>query len=531
MSIILKNLSYLHPDREILFKQLNLTLPSGQKAALVGHNGSGKSTLLNIVRGYSKPSEGEVVYSDKPYFVHQHFGQYNQLTIAQALEIEEKLDALHAILEGDASIENFAILNEDWTIEERAKEALAVWGLKQFHLSQPLDSLSGGEKTKVFLAGINIHQPDVILMDEPTNHLDRDSRRQLYHFIDNCKATLLVVSHDRTLLNRLDLIFELNKEEIKAYGGNYEFYREMKEKEENALLNQLEEKEKSLRLAKKTARETIERQQKHSVRGEKLSAKKGIPKIMMGAMKDKSEKSTTRLAGVHDEKMSAMTEDLSNMRKRLSQQKDLKLDIESAKLHSGKILVDVRDMTFGYDEKSLWVPQTFQVLSGERIAISGGNGSGKTTLVKLITGELQPKSGSIYRAEQEYIYIDQEYSLLNNSLTLYEQAEEFNDQHKPEHELKIILNRFLFPRTTFNKRVAQLSGGEKMRLLLCCLQVKNNMPDMIILDEPTNNLDIRSLEILTSTIRSYKGTVIVISHDEYFINEINVNNFLLLLSK
>jgi len=169
MPISIQQISYIHPDKEVLFSDLNFAISKGQKLGLVGNNGCGKSTLLQIIAGQLTPSSGVIVRPDDLYYIPQHFGQYDSLTIAQALQIDHKQKALHAILAGDASIENFSILNDDWNIEERSVAALDSWGLGQFPLSYPMNLLSGGEKTRVFLAGMDIHNPSVILMDEPTN--------------------------------------------------------------------------------------------------------------------------------------------------------------------------------------------------------------------------------------------------------------------------------------------------------------------------------------------------------------------------
>lgn len=524
MSIIIKQLSYLHSNRELLFNHISLSLAPGEKAALIGNNGSGKSTLLQLLTGNCSAAEGEIICSEKPYLIPQHLGQYNRMNIAEALNINGKIDALHKIIGGDASVENFNLLNEDWTIEERAREALDFWKLEHLDLSTNLSSLSGGEKTKVFLAGIAIHAPEIILMDEPSNHLDYSSRKQLYDFIANSRASMLIVSHDRSLLNLLDTTLELLPDGIREYGGNYEFYKEEKAKENNALLNKIQEKEKALKMAKKTAREAMERQMKHNVRGEKQSAKKGIPRIAMGGLKDHAEKSTSRLKGIHADKTQAIAEDLGKVRSQLSIAKDMKLNFENANLHSGKILVDAKKINFQYPGRpSLWKEALdFQIRSGERIAITGANGSGKTTLIGLITDKLQATEGRIVRADFESVYIDQEYSLLNNQYTIYRQVEEFNSKKLLEHELKTLLNRFLFPKESWEKKVDQLSGGEKMRLLLCCLQIQNKAPDLFILDEPTNNLDIQSLEILTSTLQTYQGSLLLISHDHYFSSEVGI---------
>ncbi|WP_418211843.1 ABC-F family ATP-binding cassette domain-containing protein [Bacteroides zhangwenhongii] len=543
MSISIQQISYIHPDKEVLFSDLNFAISKGQKLGLVGNNGCGKSTLLQIIAGQLSPSSGVIVRPDDLYYIPQHFGQYDSLTIAQALRIERKQQALHAILSGDASNENFVVLDDDWNIEERSIAALDLWGLGQFTLSYPMNLLSGGEKTRVFLAGMDIHHPSVILMDEPTNHLDSSGRQRLYDWVEKCRSTLLVVSHDRTLLNLLPEICELEKHQINYYGGNYEFYKEQKTLMQEALQQRIEEKEKALRIARKVARETAERRDKQNVRGEKNNIKKGVPRIVLNALQGKSEKSTSKLNSTHQEKAEKLTGERNQLRSSLSPTAILKTDFNSSSLHTGKILVTAKEINFGYHPNSdsndiqdngdfklqLWqTPISFQLKSGDRLRIEGVNGSGKTTLLKLITGQLQPQEGNLTRMEFTYVYLNQEYSIIDDRNSILEQAYAFNNRNLPEHEIKIILNRYLFPASERDKSCRKLSGGEKMRLAFCCLMISNNTPDMFILDEPTNNLDIQSIEIITATIKNYTGTVIAISHDDYFIQEIGIEQRILL---
>ena len=499
--------------------------------------------MLQIIAGQLSPSSGVIVRLDDLYYIPQHFGQYDSLTIAQALQIERKQQALHAILSGDASNENFVILDDDWNIEERSIAALDLWGLGQFTLSYPMNLLSGGEKTRVFLAGMDIHHPSVILMDEPTNHLDSSGRQRLYDWVEKYRSTLLVVSHDRTLLNLLPEICELEKHQINYYGGNYEFYKEQKTLMQEALQQRIEEKEKALGIARKVARETAERRDKQNVRGEKSNIRKGVPRIVLNALQGKSEKSTSKLTGVHQEKAEKLTNERNQLRGSLSPTAALKTDFNSSSLHTGKILVTAKEINFSYHSNSinndiqensiskqqLWqAPVSFQLKSGDRLRIEGANGSGKTTLLKLITGQLQPQEGTLTRTDFSYVYLNQEYSIIDDRNSILEQAYAFNSRNLPEHEIKIILNRYLFPASEWDKSCRKLSGGEKMRLAFCCLMISNNTPDMFILDEPTNNLDIQSIEIITATIKNYAGTVIAISHDNYFIQEIGVEQCILL---
>lgn len=275
--LTLHSVSYTHPNKDLLFTDINLTINNHDKIALIGSNGVGKSTLLKIIAKELEPSGGKINVDAEPYYIPQICGQFNHLSIAQALRIENKLNALNEILNGNISEENFNLLNDDWTLEDRCKDALNYWHLSNLDLSQKMDTLSGGQKTKVFLAGISIHQYELVLLDEPSNHLDIFGRQLLYDYIQSTESTLVIVSHDRKLLNLLDTVCELNSNGIKVYGGDYDFYKEQKQIEINALNQDIQSKEKDLKKAKEKQRETLERQ-KLDTRAKKVVVKRGFLK-------------------------------------------------------------------------------------------------------------------------------------------------------------------------------------------------------------------------------------------------------------
>lgn len=537
--LFLQGVTYAHPNRDVLFSDINLTVNRQDKIALIGNNGAGKSTLLGILAGRLKPSSGTAGADSTPYFVPQLFGQYNAQTVAEALGIHDRLLALREILDGHLTDINLELLDDDWGIEERCQEAFAHWQLQGIALSQPMSELSGGQKTKVFLAGIMIHEPDIVLLDEPSNHLDAPGRALLYEYIRSTGNTLVVVSHDRVLLNLLGTVCELSKRCITVYGGNYDFYVEQKAIENEALSLDVKAKEKALRKAREVERESMERQQKLDARGKKKQEKAGLPTIVQNAFRNSAERSTARMKGIHAEKVGGIAQELSHLRSEMPTLDKMKVDFDNSSLHKGKILVTAEHVNFTYGDQPLWHENLdFQITSGERIAINGTNGSGKTTLIRMILGELQPVTntgasnadaqGAIERADFKSIYIDQDYSLIDNALTVYEQAQRFNSGALQEHDIKIRLNRFLFTREYWDKPCMNLSGGEKMRLMLCSLAVATQAPDMIILDEPTNNLDIQNIGILTAAINEYRGTLLVVSHDAHFLREVGIERELLL---
>jgi len=557
MPISIQQISYIHPDKEVLFSDLNFAISKGQKLGLVGNNGCGKSTLLQIIAGQLSPSSGVIVRPDDIYYIPQHFGQYDSLTIAQALRIDRKQQALQAILAGDASTENFNQLDDDWNIEERSVAALDSWGLGQFPLSYPMHLLSGGEKTRVFLAGMDIHNPSVILMDEPTNHLDSSGRQRLYDWVEKCHSTLLVVSHDRTLLNLLPEICELEKHQLTYYGGNYEFYKEQKTLMQEALQQRIEEKEKALRIARKVARETAERRDKQNVRGEKANIKRGVPRIVLNALQGKSEKSTGKLNSVHQEKADKLTEERNQLRGSLSPTAALKTDFNGSSLHTGKTLITAKDINFGYHsapndsdsqsdnepsennlpEQLLWqTPVSFQLKSGDRLRIEGTNGSGKTTLLHVLTGVDTPDDGEIViggetfsqLTEEEKAFfrrkhmgmIFQDFQLLE-SLTVKEnillplilERKEADIQQERFSRIAYVLGI----EKLADKGITEISGGQKQRVAIGRALI--NEPDIIFGDEPTGSLDRKTTGDVMRCMKQMNQrsgiSFLLVTHDAY----------------
>lgn len=523
MSIIVSDTSFHYPNQDNLLDHLSFSIQQNRKVALIGNNGAGKTTLLKLLAGILQPSAGSIQWSAKPYYIPQQLGPTN-FTVAEAIGIEKEIEALEAINNGSIDQAYFDLLDNKWDIESKCRQALNYWGLNHIDLTSTIDTLSGGEKNKVYLAASMVHSNPLILMDEPTNHLDLTSRTKLYDFITNTKATLIIVSHDVTLLNLLDTTYELSEKGIKLYGGNYDFYKEQKKLEEKSIAQQISSEKASLRLAKKKAQEVRERQDKRSSQGGKNKSKEGVPTIVLNSLSSHSENSTAKLINKHSDIIESKLNHLTELNLRQRKKNNLKLDLKDAQLHNGKLLIEAKRINFGYlIDKHLWTsPLNFEIRSGDRLHLKGDNGAGKSTLIKLITNELSPSIGEIKRADFSFIYIDQEFKIINSNKTILELANDFNPNKLHDNEIKTMLNRALFPQETWDNYCTNLSGGERMRLYLCCLMISNQIPDMIILDEPSNNLDLPSLEILIQTIKSYNGTILVISHDNHFINNIGI---------
>jgi ATPase subunit of ABC transporter with duplicated ATPase domains len=528
MILSTQQISYTLPSRQVLFQSINFTLVKGEKTAIVGNNGTGKSTLLKILAGQLPAQSGTVHVGNTLYYVPQHFGQYNSLTVAQALGIDLKIAALNTILNGDPSELAFETLGDDWDLIERCEQAFRLWELPPITLDQSFDQLSGGEKTKVFLAGITLFKPAIILLDEPTNHLDAASRAQLYEWITTTNLTILVVSHDRQLLQLCDPIWELTPEGIHAYGGNYDFYEEQKALETGAIQQRIAHDQKMLKEARKQQQIVLQRKQRDLAHAEKKGKTGGIPKILLNGRKQQGAVSLAKLQDVHIDKVNTIKSKLDESSAAEQITRQMKGHFNNADLHKGKIMVKATGVNFAYgDAAPLWTtPLDFTITSGSRLAISGTNGSGKSTLIRLMMGQLLPREGELYLAQTNCLLLDQDYSLVDRQKTVLEQVHAFNEAHLEDHQLKTILVRFLFEKDSWDKPCTALSGGETLRLALCCMTLKNNAPDMIILDEPANNLDLNNIKMLTQIFHEYEGTLIVISHDATFLEEVGVQDYL-----
>lgn len=518
MQLIVQNLSYTLPTGDTLFADLSFSVDRHQRAALIGDNGTGKSTLLKILAGEIAPSSGAVIRPDLSWFVPQHFGHFDHLCIADALKVGHKLEALSRITQGSSDPQDYAILDDDWAIEENVRAALRRWSIPHEDLSLSLGSLSGGQKTKVFLAGIDIHQPDLILLDEPTNHLDSCSRAMLLEWLARQRAITLVVSHDRKLLDQCNPILELTSSGIKTYGGDYSFFESQKELELEAISQQVDSTRKSIQEARRARQKTLEKQQRRTTTARRNVKSAGIPRIIRKGLQNRGEESSARLGDVHDRKLEDLGDSLEDLREREQEFHTMQWIIPDSTLHEGKWLVQARNIQFSYaDNPPLWnQPLSFNVRSGALVYINGDNGSGKSTLVDIIIGEKTPDSGSISRGEFSTFVLDQDYRLIDRSKTVLEQAQTANEAQLDDAGLKTLLVRHLFFEDDWLKPCRNLSGGEMLRLTLLCLTLRGASTDMLILDEPTNNLDLRNIDVLISAIQGYRGTLVVISHDEHF---------------
>jgi len=525
MLINADQIKYQIPNREPLFSNVNFTLQRGNKAAIAGNNGAGKTTLLKIIAGQEKASGGHLTVNGSLYYIPQHYGHFNHLGVAEALGVAPLIAALEAIEQGDLSQHYYDLLEHNWDITARCQEAFAKWGLSGISLQQPLEQLSGGMKTRLFLCGIDIFQPDIVLLDEPTNHLDVHARTQIYQWMENSSSTVLLISHDRQLLRLCDPIWELTAEGIKAYGGNYDLYAEQKATASAAAEHRLAHHEKELKEARQKQQQALERKQHADAQARRNARTSGAPKGWLNERRKNAEYSTAKLKHVHDDKVNELRSDLQEAAAMVQMQRIMKGYFGMPELPAGKVLIQATDVNYRYENDDSWLwahALTFTIRSGQRLSITGGNGSGKTTLLKLLRNELTAGEGSVQSARYTSLLLDQDYTLIDRSKTVLEQAMTFNETKLEPAAVHTLLANFLFLPDSSEKPCAVLSGGETLRLALCCMLLQHKAPDIIYLDEPTNNLDLANINMLGKIFAEYRGTLVVISHDAGFLKDAGI---------
>ncbi|MCX5536714.1 ATP-binding cassette domain-containing protein [Streptomyces sp. NBC_00006] len=521
-SVVCSNLSFSWPDDTPVFDGLSFSVPSG-RTGLVAPNGAGKSTLLKLIAGELRPTGGSVAVHGVLGHLPQNLPLAGSLTVAEVLGVAEIVRALDSVESGDVSEEHFTVIGDDWDIEERTRAELDSLGLGALDLDRRLDTLSGGQIVSLGLAAQLLRRPDVLLLDEPTNNLDLDARRHLYDVLERWNGCLLLVSHDRALLDRMERIAELHHGELRWYGGNFTAYEEAVGAEQDVAEKNVRNAEQEVKREKREMQQARERAERRASNAARNLKSAGLPKIFAGTMKRGAQESAGRAGQTHAARVGDAKARLDEAERAVRDDPRLVLDLPDTKVPAGRTLVLAEHAQVRRGEQDLFVAGgvDFAVRGPERIALTGPNGAGKTTLLRLVSGDLRPSGGSVKRADGRIAYLSQRLDLLDPERTVAENFAAFAPG-RPEAERMNLLARFLFRGPRAQLPVGVLSGGELLRATLACVLCAEPAPQLLLLDEPTNNLDLVGVGQLESALASYQGAFIVVSHDERFLARIGV---------
>lgn len=463
--LTIEKLSKIYTERKI-FDRTDFSVNEGEKIGVIGVNGTGKSTLLRIMAGLEMPDEGKVTMGNNLVLGY----------LPQKPDFQDNLNVLEAALSG-----NVDKINE-WSIESEAKAMLMELDISDFH--QPMKELSGGQKKRVALANVLLKSPDMLILDEPTNHLDGQMAQWLEEFLVRYRGALVMVTHDRYFLDRVSTrIVEVDQGKIYSYPGNYGEFVRLKEERQN-MENASERKRKSI-------------------------LRKELEWLMRGAR----ARSTKQKAHIQ------RIEDMQNTE---GPREEDQVQLSSLSSRLGRKTVEAEGLMKAYGERLLIKDYSYIFLKGDRVGITGPNGCGKSTLLKIIVGEVPPDAGTVEVGQTVKIgYFSQESESLNENMRVIDYIKEAGEYVKTAEgtiTAAQMLERFLFDGTMQWSLIGKLSGGEKRRLYL--LRVLMTAPNVLILDEPTNDLDIKTLTILEDYLDAFEGIVITVSHDRYFLDRV-----------
>ncbi|MCQ4193350.1 ABC-F family ATP-binding cassette domain-containing protein [Streptomyces sp. BPPL-273] len=521
-SITCTSLSFAWPDGTPVFEGLDTAFGPG-RTGLVGVNGAGKSTLLKLIAGQLTPADGLVRVSGEIGHLPQNVTLDTALRVDEALGIAARRAALHAIEAGDASEEHFETVGDDWDVEERALATLGELGLGHVGLDRTVGEVSGGESVLLRLAALLLRRPDVLLLDEPTNNLDLYARRRLYAAVTSWPGVLVVVSHDRELLELVDQIADLRSGGITWYGGNLSAYEEALAVEQDAAERMVRVAESDLRKQKRELADAQVKLARRKRYGQKMWEQKREPKIVMGARKRAAQESAGKHRIMHEEKLAEARERLDDAVEAVRDDDEIRVDLPSTAVPPGRSVLTLRDLELRYGAR---VEGGFDLHGPERIALIGRNGAGKTTLLRTVAGELAPVAGEA-TAHVPLRFLPQRLDVLDGELTVAENVARFAPG-ATNNRIRARLARFLFRGARADQKAATLSGGERFRAALAALMLAEPAPQLLMLDEPTNNLDMASVRQLTGALESYEGALIVASHDMPFLESLGITRWLLL---
>jgi ATPase subunit of ABC transporter with duplicated ATPase domains len=510
-SVVCSDLSFAWPDGTAVLDHLDVAFGPG-RTGLIGRNGDGKSTLLRLITGDLTPSAGAITTAGEVAYLPQQLPLDTARTVADLLGISGRRAALAAITAGDADPRHFATIGDDWDIEARAVETLhrlrILPGADEV-LDRPVGTLSGGETMLTAVAGLLLRRADITLLDEPTNNLDARARAVLYDAVDAWPGVLIVVSHDRELLERVDQMVELREGATRTFGGPFSTYLEILEAEQQTATRLVRAAEGDLARKKRLYVETQVKLAARQRAGRRAELEKRVPKIIANGRKRAAQVSAGKYRNLHVERLEAARSAVTEAEQAVRDDDRIRVDLPATAVPAGRTVLQVGELI---------------VRGPERIAVVGPNGSGKTTLLEAIAGRRAHPVDGVGSPAVPVAYLPQRLDVLDDRRSVLDNVRAAAPSATP-HEIRARLARFLVRGDRVDQPAGALSGGERFRVSLACLLLAEPPPQLLLLDEPTNNLDLDSVEQLTAALAGYRGALLVASHDGPFLSDIGVQRW------
>lgn len=488
---------------------------------LIGRNGVGKTALARILAGELESSSGRCVRSGSVHYLAQQTSPLDGVSVAGLAGVHKILEALKRIEAGGSAPADFDLVDDRWDIRQQLLRELENHGLGHLDPDLPADSLSGGEAMRVALLGASLSEADFLILDEPTNHLDRSARDALATQLQRWPNGLLVVSHDRNLLETMTRIVELSPLGLHSYGGAYSFYLQCKCKERASAIDRLEQRKRERKRELQSLCQQRERLQRRRARGDRQGRESNQAKILLDRQKARSEMS----AGKLQRQQAAIQERLAQRVRDAAQQ--VAADAPIA-LHAPSVTEAARRKVVQLEAaelpfvSSLTRHISLTLFEQQRVGVVGANGSGKSTLLKLLSGQLQPLSGRC-DVRAECAWLDQQLTSLQPHQSTLEQMLALN-RITGEAVLRMQLAQLGLDAQKLDAPSGSLSGGERLKAALACALYADPPPRLLVLDEPSNHLDLPSVQALEAMLCSYEGTLVVVSHDEVFLNNLHLTD-------
>ncbi len=518
--ILLKDVSCVLPDGRSLFSGLNEQFDM-RSTGMVGRNGAGKTLLARILAGLLQPTSGHCQYSGSVHYLAQQVVLPDGYTVADLAGVKQILDALSRIASGSTTSEDFDAVGDHWDMQQRLHYELQRNNLGHLVAETPASMLSGGEAMRVCLMGATLSDADFLILDEPSNHLDRPNRHALIEQLQRWKHGLIVVSHDRQLLESMERIVELSSLGLHSYGGNYSFYAEAKAHERQSALQNLNERKLERQRQEQAARKQRERQERRQARGYRQGKETNQARILLDRQKERSESSSGALCKMHAASRAQQNQRVREAAQQVEDESQIILHEIPVTQTAKRRVVEFNGVELPYVMGATRFISL--ILQGQqRIGIVGPNGCGKSTLLRVLSGQLKPLAGSC-ELTAEKAYLDQRLKNLDPDKTVLEQLKLANCS-ATEADLRMRLAQLGLDAQKIATPSGALSGGERLKGALACLLYADSPPQLLLLDEPNNHLDLPSLQALEAMLRNYKGALIVVSHDDVFLDNLELTD-------